>query len=254
VKDGIYDGLSSVLDPSISWKGGASLGEEGDLASCDVEYGVDLDASVLASGAGNMSTLPKAIWGKATKSIQDWKLSVRGEVQNGVYDQASFQLTADAPKNIDLGLKLWGDASKDNVTVKRVEATKGMDLDDSTRLVVKPRYNVVTQNGDVVMAFAKDDTVIEVIASKDDQQITVSQQVDGVNRIMPTFTRSGAISLEWERTLGKSGNSLTTKFTPNESIECKWRDSEWTATIAVPIESGFSLGGPTVNIQRDVSF
>jgi len=239
------------LAPSISWRGSAALGDAGQISAVDVEYGFELDGSIVTQGK-DLTAAPKSIWGKATKTVKDWTFGLRGEFKNGVYDKAALEVSADAPADLDAGLKVWASATKDNVSVSKVELTKGIDMDDSTRLVVKPRYYVEEEEGELVLAFAKDSTVIEIVATKDDQSITVSQQIDDANRLEPSITRTGAMSLEWERTLG-NGNSLTTKFTPNESIGLKWKDSEWTATMNIPIE-GSSLGGPTVNIQRDVHF
>jgi len=43
---------------------------------------------------------------------------------------------------LDAGLKVWALATKDSLSTSKIKFTKGIDMDDSTRLVVKPRYYV----------------------------------------------------------------------------------------------------------------
>ena len=96
------------------------------------------------------------------------------------------------------------------------------------------------------------DTNIEVNASADAQSITLSQQVDENNKISPTITSDGAISVEWERDLGND-NSLTATVKPNDSVDLEWKDADWTASINLPVD-GTSITGANVGIKRDVSF
>jgi len=70
---------------------------------------------------------------------------------------------------LDAGLKVWALATKDFVSTSKIKLTKGIDMDGSTRLVVKPPYYVEEEEGELVLAFAKDSTVIEIVATKDDQ-------------------------------------------------------------------------------------
>lgn len=240
VRDGNFANLDG-LEPSVSW-GGEST--QGDL---DIEYGVDLAARATA----DIGSLPKSIWGKASRDVAGWRTSARAEMKDGVLDAADLELTADNEEN-DIGIKMFAQAGKGTgFSVSRVEATKGMDV-DGARLTVNPRYNVEAEDGDVVVSYTKDKTEVEVTASKDEQTVMVSQQIDDDNRVSPSVSRNGDISLEWERKLGDD-STVTTTLKPNQAIDVEWKDNAWTANINVPID-GTNIGGTNVSIKRDVSF
>jgi len=240
VRDGNFADLDG-LEPSITWGGESS---QGDL---DIEYGVDLAARATA----DIGSLPKSIWGKASRDIAGWRTSARAEMKDGALDEAELELQANN-EDSDLGLKMFASAGKGTgFSVSKIEATKGMDV-DGARVTINPRYNVETEDGDVVIGYSKDKMEVELTASKDEQTVMVSQQIDDNNRVAPTVSRSGAISLEWERKLSDD-NTVTTTVRPNESVDVEWKDNSWTANINVPID-GTSVGGTNVSIKRDVSF
>lgn len=141
-------------------------------------------------------------------------------------------------------------------------------------MTVNPRYNIDTEEADVVINYEVDDTTVELTASAEaqsvvighvsgdtsleltasaeSQSLTITQQIDADNKLSPTITSDGDISLEWERELG-DGNSLSATVKPNESIDVEWNDADWTANINVPID-GTTVTGANVSIKRDVSF
>ncbi len=82
--------------------------------------------------------------------------------------------------------------------------------------------------------------------------MTVSRQLDDDNRIAPTLSSSGDVSLEWERALGDN-NSLTATLTPNSALDLEWKDADWTANINMPID-GTDITGTNVSIKREVNF
>lgn len=240
LRDGKFDDFSG-LEPSVSWEGSTQSGD------IDVQYGVDLTARATT----DVASLPKSIWGKASREISGWGVSARAEVKDGKYDSADLEVEANNA-DADLSVRLLASAGKDNgISVSRVEASKGIDT-NGAHIVINPRFNVETEQGDVVIGYKKDNTEVEVTASQDDQTISVSQQLDDDNRVEPTFSRSGALSLAWEHQLG-DGNSVTATLKPNESVNVEWKDASWTANINVPID-GVNLGGPSVSVKRDVTF
>jgi hypothetical protein len=91
-----------------------------------------------------------------------------------------------------------------------------------------------------------------LVASRDSQEVTISQKLDDRNRIAPTINNKGDISVEWERTLGDD-SSLTATLKPNESINVEWEDGPWTANVNMPLD-GTSISGANVGIKRDVQF
>ena len=66
------------MAPSISWRGSAALGDAGQVSSVDVEYGFELDGSIVTQGK-DLTAAPKSILGKATKTVKDWTFGLRGE-------------------------------------------------------------------------------------------------------------------------------------------------------------------------------
>mmetsp|Transcript_10818 Transcript_10818/g.15829 ORF Transcript_10818/g.15829 Transcript_10818/m.15829 type:complete len:265 (-) Transcript_10818:199-993(-) len=239
VKDGSFADLDG-LEPTISWE---TSGKSGDV---DLEAGIEL----AARATGDLASLPKSIWGKASGDLGGWGVSARAEVES--FDSESADLEIEANDGEELSLKLTGSLGKDSgLAFSNIEATKTLDSDGAA-VTVNPRYNIDTEEADVVIGYSKDDTSVTITASRDEQEITVSQQIDDDNRISPTFSSGGALSVEWERSLSDD-NSLTATLTPNESIDVEWKDDAWTANVNVPID-GTTIGGTNVSIKREVNF
>jgi len=238
VRDGNFADLDG-LDPSISWSASTKSGD------IDVEYGIEASARP----TDDIASLPKSIWGKAGKTFGAWRTSVRGEVEGTSFDSANIEVNANCDDE-DLSVKLTGTAGKE-FTVSKVEAVKRMESGDGV-LTVNPRYNLETDEKDIVIGYDTDKTNVEITASADAQSLTISQQLDDDNRVAPTIASSGSISLEWERSLGDE-NSVTTTLKPNESIDVEWKDASWTANINMPVD-GTSIGGANVSIKREVNF
>jgi hypothetical protein len=255
VSDGNFAGIDG-LDPSISWSGESKTGD------VDIEYGIDLAARPTT----DVASLPKKIWGKASTDVGGWGTSISADVEGTDFAGTEFELDA---ANGDMSLKL----SANSGGVQKVEASKGFSAGDAD-VTVNPRYDVPSQEADVVVTYdAGDtnveltasvdaqsvkiehqagDTNIEVNASMDEQSLTISQQLDADNRIAPTITSTGDISVEWERSLGDD-NSLTATVKPNDSVDLEWKDADWTANINLPVE-GTSITGANVSVKRDVTF
>lgn len=238
VRDGSFAGLDG-LEPSVSWSGSASASE------VDLEYGIDS----AVHPTDDITSLPKSIWGKASKSFGAWSASVRGEVKGTDMESVGLKVTADNADD-DISIKLTASAGSE-FSVSNVEAMKGFDS-DGARVTVNPRYNLVTEEGDVVIGYSNDKTDVTITASRDAQSVKISQQIDDDNRVAPTLSSDGAITLEYERSLGDD-NSLTATWKPNESIDVQWKDASWTANVNMPVD-GTSIGGADVSIKREVNF
>jgi hypothetical protein len=236
VRDGKFDGLDG-LDPTVSW---SNDGKAGDV---DVSYGVE--ASVRATT--DLASLPKSIWGKASTDIAGWGVTARAELEGTDFSGADLEVDAE---NGDLSVHLVARAG-DGFKVKSVEATKGFDS-NGARVSVTPRFNLEDDSRDVVVNYNNDKTNVKLTASSNGQEVTISQQIDGDNRIAPTVNSNGDISVEWERRLGDD-SSLTANLKPNDSLDVEWKDSAWTANVNMPID-GTSINGANVRIKRDVNF
>jgi len=102
VRDGSFAGLDG-LDPSVSWSGSSSSED------MDLSYGID--AAVRPTD--DITSLPKSIWGKATKTFGSWTASVRGEVEGTDLQSATFEVNAENADD-DLSVKLTASAGRYN--------------------------------------------------------------------------------------------------------------------------------------------
>jgi hypothetical protein len=228
------------LDPIVSWE------SETDTGDVVLTYGIE--ASLRATK--DVASLPRSIWGKAKTDVSGWGLSARAEVQGSDFTNANLDFDADN-QELDVALRLEASAGKELVALQRVELTKGFDA-NGARVTVTPRFNLEEDDRDVVISYSKDNTNVKLTASADNQELTLSQQLDVDNRVAPTVTSKGDISVEWERRLGFD-SSLTANLKPNSSLDLEWKDAAWTANINVPID-GTNVNGANVSIKRDVSF
>ena len=211
----------------------------------NIEYGIE----AAAKPTSDLASLPKKIWGKLSTDCSGWGVSARADFDGVEFSKADIEIDA-TNDEADIDIHIEASASE-GFSVNKVEATKSLDSDGAT-ITINPRYDLDTEEADIVVAYSKDDTSVEITASQDAQSVTFSQQIDDDNRVSPTLASSGDISLEWERSLG-DGNSLTATLKPNESIDVEWEDDSWTANINIPID-GTDVTGTNVSIKREVNF
>jgi len=238
VQDGNYADLSG-LDPSLSWSASA---EAGDI---DIEYGIEASARPTS----DIASLPKNIWGKASTNLNGWGVSARAEFTGTDFTSAGIDVDANN-EELDLDIHLEASAG-DGFSVSKVEATKRLSADGAD-ISINPRYDVGSEETDVLLSYSKDGTSVEITASQDAQSVTLSRQLDDDNRVAPTLSSSGDISVAWERSLGDD-NSITATLTPNDSLDLEWKDESWTANINMPID-GTDITGTNVSVKREVNF
>lgn len=237
VRDGAYDGLDG-LDPQVSWENSA---QSGDL---DISYG----GSASVRPTTDIASLPRKVWGKVSTSVSGWGVSARAESQGLDVRNADVELDADND-GADLNVHLVANAGSSSI--RSVEATKGLDV-NGARVTVTPRFNLEDDSQDVVVNYNNDNTNVKLTASVDNQEVTISQQLDDNNRVAPTINNNGDLSVEWERKLSDD-SSLTANLKPNDNLNVEWKDAAWTANINMPIE-GANINGANVSIKRDVNF
>lgn len=238
VQDGSFADIGG-LDPTVSWSASTSSGD------VDIEYGIEAEARPTS----DLASLPKSIWGKASTNVSGWGVSARAQFAGTDFSSADVDIDA-SNEEADLDVKVEASAG-DGFSVKTISAIKGIDS-DGARITVSPKYNVESEETDVTVTYSKDGTDIEVNANQDEQSVTLSRQVDDENRIAPTITSAGDLSVAWEHSLGDD-NSITTTLTPDESIDLEWKDADWTASINMPLD-GTDVTGTNVSIKREVSF
>jgi len=238
VRDGNFADLGG-LDPSLSWESSTKSGD------VDIEYGIEASARPTA----DIASLPRKVWGKASTNVGDWGVTARADLD--AQDLSSADIDVDVSNaDSDLSIHLEANAG-DGFSVNKIEATKGID-NDGNRITITPRYDLNTEESDVVIAYSSGDTSVEVTASQEAQSVKISQQVDDDNRVTPTLASNGDMSVEWERRLSDD-SSVSATVTPNDSIDVEWKDSAWTANINMPID-GADITGANVSIKREVSF
>jgi len=260
VRDGNFDGLDG-LDPTLSWEASTSQGD------FDLSYGVE----AAARPTTDVASLPRKIWGKASTDVSGWGVSARADIDPQSLDSADLELNADNEDN-DISLNMTARAGR-GFNVHSIEGTKGLDV-NGARLTLTPRVNLDDDEKDVVIGYSNDNTDVKLtasmdsqeveikhragntnvklVASADSQELTLSQKLDDDNRIAPTISSNGDISVEWERSLGDD-SSLTATLKPNDSIDVEWKDDAWTANVNMPID-GVNVNGANVSIKRDVTF
>ena len=238
VQDGNFADLGG-LDPSLSWSASTSSGD------LDIEYGIEASARPTT----DIASLPKNIWGKASTALGDWGVSAKATFTGTDFTSADVDIDA-SNEGADLDIHLEANAGE-GFAVRTVSAVKGIDS-DGARITVNPRYNVETEEADVVVSCSKDGTDVELTASADAQSVTISRQLDDENRVAPSISSNGDISVAWERSLGDD-NSITTTLTPDEAVDIEWKDSAWTASINLPLD-GTEVTGTNVSIKREVNF
>merc|ERR1711981_1528109 len=216
VKDGSFDGLDG-FDPSLAWSTSATSGD------FDLEAGVD----VAAVPTTDIASMPRSFWGKASRSFGSWGVSARADISKEDLSNADVEVNADNSSD-DISFKVLGNAGSNGFVASTVEATKGFNSKDA-RVTVTPTLDVASKDVDVTIGY------------------------DAGNRVAPSFAlKSGKMSVEWERNLGND-NSLTATLKPNDSIDMKWDDGAWEASINMPID-GNSISGANVSVKRDVNF
>ena len=216
-----------VLDPSVTWSSSTTSGD------IDIGYGVD----DVALPTIDIAALPKTILGKASTNIDAGGVSVCGKFVGTDFSKATLEIDA---TNVD-AFDLHPDASTgDGFSVNKIETTKTIDS-DGVEVTINPRYNVDTEEGDVVVAYFKDgaevelttsqdvqsvtisydvddDTMIEVSASAEAQFAIIAYQVDEDNKISPTVTSGGDVSVTWERSLSDD-STVTTTLKQSEYVD-----------------------------------
>lgn len=244
VCDGTASGLSG-LDPTFVWETATHLGP------VDIELGTD----IAIRATKDLASLPRAFWGKARKEVAGWGLFAVSEVSSdNNYSSANVEIEASNQK-LDFGFKIATLAGK-TTAVSRVEARKGFRVPRTVaaRVTVNPRYNVPTQAADVVLTYGDGSSTVKLTASTSSQTVTVSQRMGDRNILSPTVTSGGAVKLDWQCRLDKTGsNTVLTTLTPSKSLNVLWKDGPWRTNISAPLR-GFSVDDVTVRVRRELEF
>jgi hypothetical protein len=224
VRDGNFDGLDG-LDPTINWEGSARSGD------IDLDYGVE--SSVRPTS--DIASLPRNVWGKASTNVAGWGVSARAEVD--AQDRSSTELEFDADnEDADLSLRLTASAGN-GFNVHRVEATKGLDI-DGARVTLNPRYDMETEEADVVLGYDNGNTNVKLTASANSQEVNVKHKLDNTNIELTASADSQEVIVDHQL---DNTNIKLTASADNQEV-----------TISQQID-GANRVSPTINNRGDIS-
>lgn len=190
-------------------------------------------------------SLPKTLWGKITKSVGSTTISSKAEAALDGSNDVSFNVAVD---NSDLDTAIDFDSSGGSQTIQVAKSFAGL----GGRISVNPSFNLQSSAADVVLGYDRDDTSVTIEASPSSQKLTVAQQITDNHKITPSITSNGDVAVAWKKSL-EDGNSLTTTLKVNDSLNVKWEDGPWTATISSPMD-GIAIGEVKVRVHRKLSF
>mmetsp|Transcript_46770 Transcript_46770/g.141679 ORF Transcript_46770/g.141679 Transcript_46770/m.141679 type:complete len:247 (-) Transcript_46770:81-821(-) len=240
VRDGTFSPLEG-LDPSIKWS------TSGSVSDFDYEVGCD----VTARATTDVASLPKSLFAKVGRNVAGWGISARADVDLDAdsVDHADVDVRA-SNDDLDLGLKMLATAGSES-SVNKLEVSKGFDDVLDGKISINPRYDVQSSSADVVLSYESEKNGAKLVASMDDQTLTVSRQVTDDDTIAPSISSSGDVSLQWKRSL--DAGQITTTLKPSDSVNVKWEDGAWTANIEAPMD-GMSVEDMNVSVKRKIDF
>ncbi|KAG7348167.1 hypothetical protein IV203_031584 [Nitzschia inconspicua] len=221
VRDGTFDGLDG-LDPTLTWEGSAN---SGDLT---LDYGIQ----AAARPTTDIASLPRNIWGKASTNVAGWGVSARAERDMSSDDTAlEFDASND---DADLNIRVVASAGGG---VERVEATKGMNM-NGARVTLNPRYNVGTEEADVVVGWDNGDTNVKLTASADSQEVNVKHRMDNTNIELNASQDSQSVTIDHQM---DNTNIKLTASADNQEV-----------TVSQQLDANNRIS-PTINNNGDIS-
>mmetsp|Transcript_5932 Transcript_5932/g.7292 ORF Transcript_5932/g.7292 Transcript_5932/m.7292 type:complete len:267 (-) Transcript_5932:176-976(-) len=238
VQDGRYSDVYG-LNPTASWSNRNQAG------NVDIDYGIETDLRVTK----DITSLPKSLWGKVSSTFGPWGLSAKVNFEGLDYTNADVKFGA-TNAGEELTLSVDGSYGNGGIRLNEIQGTKKFLVDDAT-ITVNPRLDVNSDEATVFISYDKDGTSVEVEACKDVQTVTLSRQLDSENRITPTFSNSGALSIDWEHKVNDS--TITTTFKPEKSINVVWEEGGWNADINMDLKNN-DITNVKIGVKKDISF
>jgi hypothetical protein len=224
LRDGNFDGLDG-LDPTINWEGSARSGD------IDLDYGIE--AAVRPTT--DIASLPRNVWGKASTKVSGWGVSARAEVDGQDRSSAALELDADN-EDADLSLRMTANAGG-GFNVRRVEATKGLDL-NGARVTINPRYDVESEEADVVLGYDNGSTNVQLTASADKQEVNIKHKLDNTNIELTASADNQEVTIDHQM---DNTNVKLTASADNQEV-----------TISQQIDDNNRIA-PTINNRGDIS-
>mmetsp|Transcript_46346 Transcript_46346/g.112340 ORF Transcript_46346/g.112340 Transcript_46346/m.112340 type:complete len:308 (+) Transcript_46346:101-1024(+) len=224
VRDGNFDGLDG-LDPSISWEGSSNSGD------VDLSYGIE----AAARPTSDIASLPRNVWGKASTNVAGWGVSARAERNMQEGDDTGVEVDLDN-EDADLSVRMVASAG-DGFSVNRVEATKGLDI-DGARVTINPRYDMGSEEADVVVSYDNGDTNVQLTASAENQEVEATHNMG--DTIVGVKASADNQEVTLDHTMDKTNIKLTASAENQE------------VTVRQQLDDNNSIA-PTINNSGDIS-
>jgi hypothetical protein len=242
LQDGTYGGIEA-LDPTVTWSGSAKMNK------VSIAYGT----VVRILPTHHISSLAKGMWTKISSEVCGLGIALKAKVNGVDFSNISLDMGVE---NKRLHAALYADAtitSKESSSLDAVQVIKDFYFGGGV-ISVNPLFNMKTKEIDVKTFYSdKNGLDVEVKASKDFQSVTVSSLIDDTNRIAPTITSKGHISIDYERML-IGGNSILTTYKPNNSINVLLKEGPYKVNVFLPLDTALTVSGAQISIKRDLSF
>lgn len=224
IQDGNHAGLDG-LDPSLSWEGSS---KSGDL---ELDYGIE--SSVRPTS--DIASLPRKIWGKARTDVAGWGVSARADIDGQDRSNAALEFDAEN-EDADLSLRLTA-STGGGFNVRRVEATKGLDV-NGARVTINPRYDVESEEADVVVGYENGNTNVRLTASADNQEVNIKHKLDNTDIELTASADNQEISVGHQM---DNTNIRLTASADNQEV-----------TISQQLDANNRVA-PTINNRGDIS-
>jgi hypothetical protein len=116
------------------------------------------------------------------------------------------------------------------------------------KITISPRYNVGSSKADVGVGIAVGGTSVSVDSGS--KKVTLAQMVGEKSVLIPSVNSAGKVDVSLQRSFDGFG-TITTSIKPTESVNIKWEEGPYVASIYAPID-GFSIDKIDVSIKRRV--
>jgi hypothetical protein len=209
----------------------------------------------------DLDSLPYSFWGRWRQSIgRDWDFTAR-------VDSTSNDIS-----NYGVDLQLVGESTSFQANgIVNTYSSRAVTLEDvkvSQRFggigrgwdgmwTIVPRYNFPTRRTDVRVAYAMEDAMVTVDASRDKQTVTLTRRVNDNDVFINTVSTDREVEIEYRHSLGgyyDGDGTLSAIYKRDDSLTVQWEDGPWQASIRAPMDGlyTFSDGGVKLNIRRSI--
>ncbi len=194
----------------------------------DIEYGVE--ASALPTT--DLASLPRKVFGTLKTNVGGWGVTA-GATKTMASGETDITVDA-ANDDADLSISLVATADGG---VDSVSATKGISMDGGS-LTITPRYNLASEEADVVVGYDGGDTSVVLTASADSQEVVINHEMGDTNVQLTASKDAQEVVLN--HSMGDTGITLTASADAQE------------ISISQQIDADNKIT-PTINNSGDIS-